>query len=271
MKVAIIGTGYVGRITSYNVCYTKLLRRMFGSTRTHLERIELQRTMAKQYGVIIVLKGGYTSIADEKGYCYFNILVITSYSIHYTKLYEEVMLDYAVFMLKKDKEIAPFDLLGLEDENKYAFNFNGKDRVNLYGIIDRVHQKENTVYLVDYKSGKRKSGKPDDLNTLFLSSAKRQSHWFQVLFYALIYSDKRKNAEIAPELYYLPELFTNFDPKVVLPESGGSAIITGNVFEKYQILLKNLLSDLFDPAVSFVQTNDYPLCERCDSRSICQR
>ncbi len=184
---------------------------------------------------------------------------------------KEVMLDYAVFMLKKDKEIAPFDLLGLEDENKYAFNFNGKDRVNLYGIIDRVHQKENTVYLVDYKSGKRKSGKPDDLNTLFVSSAKRQSHWFQVLFYALIYSDKRKNAEIAPELYYLPELFTNFDPKVVLPESGGSAIITGNVFEKYQILLKNLLSELFDPAVSFVQTNDYTLCERCDYRSICQR
>jgi len=54
--------------------HPKEFDRMFGSTRTHLERIELQRTMAKQYGVIIVLKGGYTSIADEKGYCYFNIL-----------------------------------------------------------------------------------------------------------------------------------------------------------------------------------------------------
>ena len=56
------------RITSYNVCYTKLLRT---DARVYLNPDEVQ--------------GGELLIKNEDGR-YFR--VITSYSIHYTKLYE---------------------------------------------------------------------------------------------------------------------------------------------------------------------------------------
>ena len=54
------------RITSYNVCYTKLLRSVTGGIKT---AVNLGATNSVTVGV--------------------NTSVITSYSIHYTKLYEE--------------------------------------------------------------------------------------------------------------------------------------------------------------------------------------
>ena len=73
-------TEYVIRITSYNVCYTKLLR---DSKKTK----EFKQIERKTWQ----LKNGASAALDrlaenelESGH-----IVITSYSIHYTKLYEE--------------------------------------------------------------------------------------------------------------------------------------------------------------------------------------
>ena len=56
------------RITSYNVCYTKLLRRL------HIGATKENSTRTKRY-----LRKRYFGLLQH---------VITSYSIHYTKLYE---------------------------------------------------------------------------------------------------------------------------------------------------------------------------------------
>ena len=57
------------RITSYNVCYTKLLRKRFSGV---------------VYSSIFLLYNSSTSASDIS----MLFIVITSYSIHYTKLYD---------------------------------------------------------------------------------------------------------------------------------------------------------------------------------------
>lgn len=52
--------------------HPKEFERLAGKTVNSFERLEKQREMSKKYGVIIVLKGAYTSITFPDGRCFFN-------------------------------------------------------------------------------------------------------------------------------------------------------------------------------------------------------
>ena len=81
------GTIWVGtRITSYNVCYTKLLRSLFGQTLAK----QVAQILAISSPTILEVGAGSGRLAADlllalEGQ---GKLVITSYSIHYTKLYD---------------------------------------------------------------------------------------------------------------------------------------------------------------------------------------
>ena len=88
------------RITSYNVCYTKLLRNKYHAmTRGVLMQSEDPEATLKSFGI-------------NRQYA---ILVITSYSIHYTKLYESHLAFCAYtgtcLLLQYCLEIVQFELL----------------------------------------------------------------------------------------------------------------------------------------------------------------
>ena len=53
--------------------HPKEFERLAGATDDHYSRIQLQRDFAKKYNIILVLKGGNTTIALPDGSCYFNI------------------------------------------------------------------------------------------------------------------------------------------------------------------------------------------------------
>ena len=91
------------RITSYNVCYTKLLREFFnpgGSVKDRIGAAIIEDAERRGHlapgGIIVEGTSGNTGIAlamaaTLKGYrCIFTMPVITSYSIHYTKLYDSM-------------------------------------------------------------------------------------------------------------------------------------------------------------------------------------
>ncbi len=52
--------------------HPKEFERLFGKTTNDFERIELLRSKAQQLNCYILLKGGYTAIANPEGDCYFN-------------------------------------------------------------------------------------------------------------------------------------------------------------------------------------------------------
>lgn len=52
--------------------HPKEFERMFGKTKNGFERLALQRSMSVKHGIIIVLKGAYTSVTLPNGTCFFN-------------------------------------------------------------------------------------------------------------------------------------------------------------------------------------------------------
>lgn len=52
--------------------HIKEFDRLVGDSANHFERIRKQMAFAREYGVVVVLKGAYTSIAGPEGNCYFN-------------------------------------------------------------------------------------------------------------------------------------------------------------------------------------------------------
>ena len=68
------------RITSYNVCYTKLLRIFITGVSTGFGRSLAAHALSEGHRVVGTLRKADACAAFEA--------VITSYSIHYTKLYE---------------------------------------------------------------------------------------------------------------------------------------------------------------------------------------
>ena len=69
------------RITSYNVCYTKLLRYVYYAIRSHNIYV-IEGDQQTTNDALRIQKAGAKAIQVNTGN------VITSYSIHYTKLYE---------------------------------------------------------------------------------------------------------------------------------------------------------------------------------------
>ena len=76
-----------GRITSYNVCYTKLLRGLFWWWRCN--RTEMNPSPRRE-GTTVHICRLFQNAEQDSRKTYSAYSVITSYSIHYTKLYEEV-------------------------------------------------------------------------------------------------------------------------------------------------------------------------------------
>lgn len=52
--------------------HPKEFERLFGKTSNDFSRLELQRAMAIKYGVVLILKGHFTTIAMPDGNCFFN-------------------------------------------------------------------------------------------------------------------------------------------------------------------------------------------------------
>ena len=107
--LSIIRVCILARITSYNVCYTKLLRYPFTNHNAAIVNVKHANGNFSTYfnmknrtgvwhslGVFRIEKGGDNYIEftspSKGGVCadavIFRPVVITSYSIHYTKLYE---------------------------------------------------------------------------------------------------------------------------------------------------------------------------------------
>ena len=88
-------SGYISRITSYNVCYTKLLR----NEEHGITPETVKKNIAEPIGQ--ACEADYVTVLPEEAWDFASAgelarhlrklrkdIVITSYSIHYTKLYE---------------------------------------------------------------------------------------------------------------------------------------------------------------------------------------
>jgi len=185
----------------------------------------------------------------------------------------EVIRTFAEKVLEHDKAYAPFTIEGLErGELLYYVPIpHSPGQAVLSGKIDRLDSKDNTVRILDYKTGK------GDLNfksveSLFDGSGKRNKAAFQTLVYALLYKANypTSNNVLVPGLVSRQNLFADtFRPHLTLDEE--EVEDARDLMDEFESRLKKLLESIFDPSIPFKQTENTENCTYCAFKGICYR
>lgn len=186
--------------------------------------------------------------------------------------------------LERDAKDAPFTLIGVEMGSETPLTLplqlgNGQT-VQLGGIIDRVDAKEDTIRIIDYKTG-TPNAKLSSLEILWDHKRIQQNKAsLQLVFYAWLFQSTQKTAatyRIMPCLMSIREHFVGTYVPGLWLQDGKNARTYSKIEDitpytnDFQNKLIEMLTHLFDPNLPFTQTNDLAICDRCPYISICQR
>ena len=166
-------------------------------------------------------------------------------------------------IMESERLYTPFKILQLEKDVSNAFEI-GKNRfVKLKGIIDRVDEKDEIIRIIDYKSGKVIKKIPESLFNYFTDPVFKEQ--FQAMYYAYLTRNKMPGKKIISSLLIMKNLsdgiwfLNNKEP------------FSEEQFGEFEMLLKNMLIEIFSPEIAFIQTTDEERCKFCAYQSLCNR
>lgn len=187
-----------------------------------------------------------------------------------------VIATYVRQLLRNDLQYAPFSMMAMEKqvhEDMTVKTPEGEIEVRIGGIIDRLDSKEDTLRIVDYKTGGTPKI-PTGVEQLFTRSANRPGYIFQTFLYAAIVCRKQP-LKVAPSLLYIHRAASEtYSPVIEMGEPRQPRIPVNNFSfyeDEFRERLQELLEEIYDPGVSFDQTTETSHCEYCDFKAVCRR
>jgi hypothetical protein len=194
----------------------------------------------------------------------------------------DVLQKYITRVLEMDEESAPFRLISLEKGKEYRAKLGintsfGTREIALKGIIDRVDELKGVIRLIDYKSGGDKKEFSNIPSLFNRDDTKRNKAAMQTMFYGLIYqaTHPENTAPLKPAIINLKEIFSeDFNPYLQFKEPYKPGIELNDYREHaadYELGLKGLLEEMYNPEIPFSQTDDMKKCEYCPYREMCGR
>jgi ATP-dependent helicase/DNAse subunit B len=194
----------------------------------------------------------------------------------------EIVRRFAGRILEMDEVYAPFTIEALEQEGlTYSIPIDRPPHeAVLGGKIDRVDRKNDTLRIIDYKTGKDELDF-DSIASLFSREGKRNKAAFQTLLYALMYvrslpandgqkGDTSNLGRVVPGLINRMNLFDR-DFEFGLRVAKTQVDDVRDMFPEFEQLLKKLFEELYDPGQPFDQTENTDTCKLCPYREICYR
>ena len=166
-------------------------------------------------------------------------------------------------ILETERLHTPFRILQLEKDVSTAFTLDKNKFVKLKGIIDRVDEKDDIIRIIDYKSGKVIKKVPESLSEYFTDPDYKEQ--FQAMYYGYLTRNKMPGRKIISGLLIMKDL------------SDGIWFLNSNEpfsdlqFAEFEMLLKNMLAEMFSPEIPFIQTTDEKRCKYCAYQSLCNR
>ncbi|MEX2232771.1 MAG: PD-(D/E)XK nuclease family protein [Cyclobacteriaceae bacterium] len=190
----------------------------------------------------------------------------------------EVVRRFAHRIVEVDKAYAPFTIEALEQEGlTYLLKIDRPPyETILGGKIDRVDRKDDTLRIIDYKTGKDEL-EFESIASLFSREGKRNKAAFQTLLYALMYVNSIPvNAGGTGINRVVPGLINRmnlFDEGFTFGLKVGKRTVENveNLFPEFEERLKGLFEELYDPDQPFDQTTNADNCRYCPYSQICYR
>lgn len=197
----------------------------------------------------------------------------------------EVVIHYLKRLLKIDKQLAPFQVIGLEEPVGGIMEINtsaGKMSVKMGGIIDRLDMVWNQtagtkrIRVVDYKTGSRAlTSKINTVEEIFeqpIVPQKHANYYLQTMLYSLfVQHDAKHNKNhlpVAPALLFIQHSGADdYDP--ILPMGKEKMKDISEYEESFSHGIKEVLTEIFEPSVPFKPTADRAICATCPYRQFC--
>ena len=191
-------------------------------------------------------------------------------------IHSKVITSYLRQLLRNDLQYAPFRMEGMEEKVREPLEIDtpsGKLPLQIGGTIDRLDIKEDTLRIVDYKTGGTPKT-PENIEQLFTPADNRPNYIFQTFLYAAIMCRKQR-LKVAPSLLYIHRAASESYSPVIEMGAARQAKMPVNNFaffeDEFRERLYGLLQDIYNPDIPFDQTEDTKKCEYCDYRNLCKR
>lgn len=201
----------------------------------------------------------------------------------------EVITSYLKQLLRIDQKLAPYTLLGLEKQVNKTFEFNtpiGNKAITLGGFIDRLDAVAangnpgldniaERIRVIDYKTGRMPSRFPADVATIFDPSklSLHTDYYLQALLYSIIVgNDGRYNKTkepVSPGLLFIQQAGSkDYDPTL---KFGRNPIFdVAEYQDEFMQHIEALISEICDPSLPLVATEDKQRCEHCPFTALCK-
>jgi hypothetical protein len=197
---------------------------------------------------------------------------VQTLTLNTIKTYVKKMIDIDIHTVENCDE---FRILESEKPHYKEISAGGTTK-KIGGIIDRIDSikkdGEETIRIVDYKSGSAKSG-VDCIEDMFLNENKKKNrgYYLQTFLYSVIIKDKNPDKNVVPALLYIISAKKEDNP-VLTMKSGNKKVPISDISD-YQEDFINMLSEkmgeLFNKDVPFRATNDDHVCEYCTFKPLC--
>ncbi len=178
-------------------------------------------------------------------------------------LLRNVLKELLVKIIRNDKKDVPLILHALEKKVYREVSIKEGKSVQLFGIVDRIDEKEGTVRILDYKTGKVNRRGFKAVADLFTDPAYKEQ--FQALLYSYIVQKDMPLSKIKSGLVTLRDMSKG------TWYLNNESHFTEELFNEFELELRRLLNELFDPAIPFMQTPDEKRCTYCPYVGICNR
>ncbi len=191
-------------------------------------------------------------------------------------IHARVIASYLRQLLRNDLNYAPFSMEGMEQEVKEVMEIDtpaGKQKIQIGGTIDRMDSKDDTLRIVDYKTGGAPKT-PENIAQLFTPAEGRPNYIIQTFLYAAILCRKQAK-KVAPALLYIHRAAQDTYSPVIEMGAARQPKQPVNNFsfyeDEFRERLQQLLEEIFSLHMPFDQTEQTRQCEYCDFRRLCRR
>ncbi len=186
----------------------------------------------------------------------------------------EVVKKYVNQLLAVDLKRSPFEIAGLEKKVRTTILINNSTQnITIGGTIDRLDRIGESIYILDYKTGKAELSFPLLISLFDKENKTRNKAAFQTLVYSyILHKNQPEIGAIHPGIYSLRGIFEEeFNPALRSKEIGIIPVEFISISGQFETLFIQLLEEIFNQSIPFTQTTNEDHCKICSYRQICRR
>ena len=200
----------------------------------------------------------------------------------------EVIIHYLRQLLSIDIRLAPFTIEGLETDVTMPLTTKHLDTV-IGGRIDRLDRivmedGQEQIRVIDYKTGSKVPTPLADVEAIFRQDQLKNhsDYYLQTFLYSVIVARNsslithhsslithHSSLIVSPALLFIQHARSD-DYNPVLKFGKDYINDVAPYAEQFMSLLTQVIDELFDPATSFLPTEDRTRCTNCPFRQLCQ-